>query len=80
MRDDRKVDISLHGSELYQVSIGGREIMNPIAVAMVVLGALLLGWGLLMLAKHRKAIGFTLSFLGSVMAVTPFVISFLLFR
>jgi hypothetical protein len=54
--------------------------MNPIAVAMIVLGVLLWGWGLLMLAKHKKAIGYTLSFLGSVIAVTPFVISFLLFR
>jgi hypothetical protein len=54
--------------------------MNPIAVGMVVFGAVLLGWGLLMLAKHRKAIGFTLAFLGSVIAVTPFVITFLLFR
>jgi hypothetical protein len=54
--------------------------MNPIAVGIVVFGALLLGSGLLMLAKHRKAIGFTLSSLGLGIAVVPFVITFLLFR
>jgi hypothetical protein len=54
--------------------------MNPIAVGMVAFGILLLVFGLLMLAKHRRAIGFTLSFLGLGTAVAPFVITFLLFR
>jgi hypothetical protein len=54
--------------------------MNPIAVGMVALGTLLLMFGLLMLAKQRKVIGFTLSFLGLGAAITPFVITFLLFR
>jgi hypothetical protein len=54
--------------------------MNPIAVGMVALGVLLLVFGLLMLAKQRKAIGFTLSVLGLGTAAAPFVITFLLFR
>jgi hypothetical protein len=54
--------------------------MNPIAVGMVAFGTLLLVFGLLMLAKHRKAIGFTLSFLGLGTAVAPFAITFFLFR
>ena len=54
--------------------------MNPIAVGIVAFGTLLFVFGLLMLLKRRKAIGFTLSFLGLGTAVAPFVITFLLFR
>ena len=54
--------------------------MNPIAVGMVALGILLLAFGLFMLTKHRKVIGFTLSILGLGTVVTPFVITFLLFQ
>lgn len=54
--------------------------MNPIAVGVVAFGILLLVFGLLMVAKHRKAIGFTLSFLGMGTVVVPFVITFLVLR
>ncbi len=54
--------------------------MNMIAVGTIAFGALLLVLGLLLLAKRRKAIGFTLSFLGLGIAIAPFVITYLLFR
>ena len=54
--------------------------MNPIAIGMVALGTLLLACGLLMLARNRKVIGLTLSFLGLGTAVAPFAITFLLLR
>ena len=55
-------------------------MINPMALGMVALGAVLLVFGLLLVAKHRKATGLTLSLLGLGTAVAPFVISFLLFR
>ena len=54
--------------------------MNPIALGMVALGALLLVLGLLMVAKHRKATGIAISLLGLGTAAAPFVITFFLFR
>ena len=54
--------------------------MNPIALGMVALGALLLGLGLLLVAKHRKATGIAISLLGLGTAAAPFVITFFLFR
>lgn len=54
--------------------------MNPIAVGLVAFGTLLLALGLLMLARNRKAIGLTLSFLGLGTAVAPFAITFFLSR
>ena len=54
--------------------------MNPIALGMVALGALLLVLGLLMVAKHRKATGIAISLLGLGTAAAPFVITFFLSR
>ena len=54
--------------------------MNPIALGMVALGALLLVLGLLLVAKRRKATGIAISLLGLGIAVAPFVITFFLFR
>jgi hypothetical protein len=54
--------------------------MNPIALGMVALGALLLVLGLLLVAKRRKATGIAISLLGLVTTAAPFVITFFLFR
>ena len=54
--------------------------MNPIAMGMVALGALLLMLGLLLAAKHRKAPGIAVSLLGLGISAAPFVITFFLFR
>jgi hypothetical protein len=54
--------------------------MNPIALGMVVLGALLLGLGMLLAVKHRKATGIAISLIGVGTAVTPFVITLFLTR
>ena len=54
--------------------------MNMIAVGTIVLGVLLLVFGLLLLAKQRRASGFTLALLGLVIAVAPFAITYFLFR
>jgi len=54
--------------------------MNPIALGMVALGALLLWLGLLLVAKRRKATGIAISLLGLVTAAAPFVSTFFLFR
>jgi hypothetical protein len=54
--------------------------MNPIALGMVVLGALLLAVGLLLVAKRRKATGIVVSLLGLGTAAAPFIITFFLYR
>ena len=54
--------------------------MNPTAIGMVALGALLLVLGLLLVAKHRKATGIAVSLLGLGIAAAPFVITFFLLR
>ena len=55
-------------------------MMNPIALGMVALGALLLVLGLLLAARRRKAAGIAISLLGLGIAAAPFVITFFLFR
>ena len=60
--------------------MGGRGTMNPIAVGMVALGSLLLGLGLLLVAKRRKAIGIAISLIGLGTAAAPFVITSFLVR
>jgi len=52
--------------------------MNSVALGMVVLGALLLGLGLLLVAKRRKATGIAISLIGISTAVAPFVITIFL--
>ena len=54
--------------------------MNPLAVGMMALGAVLLLLGWRFAAKRSKATGLVLSFLGLAAAATPFVTTFLLFR
>jgi hypothetical protein len=54
--------------------------MNPVALGMVILGALLLGVGLLLMAKRRKATGIAISLIGLVTAAAPFFITSFLTR
>ena len=54
--------------------------MNPIALCMVALGALLLGLGLLLVARRRKAAGIAVSLVGLGVAAFPFVITYSYFR
>jgi hypothetical protein len=54
--------------------------MNPIALGMVALGALLIIIGLLLIAKRRKATGIAISLLGLGTAAAPFVITLFLAR
>jgi len=52
--------------------------MNSVALGMVVLGALLLGLGLLLVSKRRKATGIAISLIGVGTAAAPFIITFFL--
>ena len=48
--------------------------MNPVALGMVVLGALLFGLGLLSV-KRKKAVGIAISLIGLGIAAAPFIIT-----
>ena len=54
--------------------------MNPVALGMIILGALLLGLGVLLVAKRRKATGIVLSLIGLGTAAAPFITTCLLTR
>ena len=54
--------------------------MNPFALGMIVLGAVLLLLGWRFAAKRRKATGIAISLLGLAAAATPFVTTLILFR
>ena len=54
--------------------------MNPFALGMIALGAVLLLLGWRFAAERRKATGIVLSLLGLAAAATPFVTTFFLFR
>jgi len=54
--------------------------MNPIAIGMFALGILLFVVGLFLVARRRKATGIAISLLGLATLITPFIITFLLFR
>ena len=54
--------------------------MNPLALGMIALGAVLLLLGWRFAARRRKATGIVLSLLGLAAAATPFVATFLLLR
>jgi len=54
--------------------------MNPIAIGMFAIGALLLVLGLRLVSKHKKTAGIAISLLGLVIAAAPLVITFFLFR
>jgi hypothetical protein len=53
--------------------------MNPIALGMVAVGAMLIVLGLLIGTSGRKATGRVISLLGLGAAAAPFVITLLLF-
>jgi hypothetical protein len=53
-------------------------MMNPIAVAMIALGVVLLLFGLFLVVRRRRAAGIAISLLGVVTAAVPFIASFLL--
>ncbi|HSN74259.1 MAG TPA: hypothetical protein VL334_04080 [Anaerolineae bacterium] len=53
---------------------------NPIALAMITLGLLLLVFGIFLVVKRRKAAGIVILVLGLGIGVIPFVASFVLAR
>jgi hypothetical protein len=53
--------------------------MNPLALGLVAIGALLFGLGLFLAVKHRKRIGIAVSLLGVVTAAAPIIITWFLF-
>jgi uncharacterized membrane protein HdeD (DUF308 family) len=54
--------------------------MNPIVIGMVALGILLFVLGLFVVARRRKATGIVISLLGLATLITPFIITYFLFR
>ena len=50
--------------------------MNPIAIGMFAIGALLLVLGLRLVTKHKKTAGIAISLLGLVIAAAPLIITF----
>jgi hypothetical protein len=52
--------------------------MNPLALGLVVIGALLFGLGLLIAVKRQTATGTVISLLGIAIAAVPVVVSWLL--
>ena len=54
-------------------------MMNPIALAAVVFGILLLVIGLILVARHRRAAGIAFSVLGLGIMAVRFIITILLF-
>ena len=55
-------------------------MVNPIALGMIALGALLLLFGIVLVVKRRKIAGIVISFLGMGAIAVPFLISFYLAR
>ena len=55
-------------------------MMNPIAVAMLVFGGVLLLLGLFVVLPRRKVIGIAISLSGIGVAAIPFLVSFYLAR
>jgi len=53
-------------------------MVNPIALVMVMLGAILLGIGIYWFIKRSKIVGTTISILGFCVVAIPFVVSFIL--
>jgi hypothetical protein len=54
--------------------------MNIIAVAMIVLGVVLLLFGLFFMLRNRRATGIAIMLLGVGVAAFPFLVSFYLAR
>ncbi len=55
-------------------------MVNPIALGMIALGALLLLFGIVLVVKRRKIGGVVISLLGMGVIAVPFLISFYLAR
>ena len=53
-------------------------MMNPIAIAMLVFGALLLLFGIILARRQRKILGTIISFLGLSAMAVPFVATYLI--
>jgi hypothetical protein len=58
-------------------SLGGQETVNPIALVMIVLGVLLLLFGIFLVVKRMKIVGIVISLLGLGVAAVPWLVSFL---
>jgi hypothetical protein len=54
--------------------------MNPIAFGMIVLGVILLLFGLFFVRQRRRAAGIAMSLLGVGAAAVPFLVSYYLAR
>ena len=59
-------------------ALQGEQMVNPIAIVMMVLGALLLALGIFLVRKHRRMLGTIISFLGLAAIATPFVVTYLM--
>ena len=53
-------------------------MVNPIALAMMALGVLLLLFGIFLVVKRRKIAGIVISLLGLGVAAVPWLVSFFL--
>ena len=58
----------------------GDQIMNPIALGLIVLGIVLLLFGIFFLVKSKKAKGTAFSIAGIVIIAFPFAASYLVTR
>ena len=54
--------------------------MNPIALGLIGIGALLLLFGIFSMVKSKKITGMIFSFLGLSAIATPFIVSYFLAR
>lgn len=52
--------------------------LNPIALGLIVLGIVLLFFGILSLTRNKRTQGFVLSIAGLIAIAFPFVVSYLL--
>jgi hypothetical protein len=55
-------------------------MVNPIALGMMALGALLLLFGIFLVVKRMRVVGIVISLLGLGAAAVPFLVSFYLAR
>jgi hypothetical protein len=55
-------------------------MMNPIALGMLLIGVVLLLFGLFRVRQHRRVSGIAISLLGISAAAVPFLVSFYLAR
>jgi hypothetical protein len=65
---------------LAQKGAGGAEVLNPIALGLMVLGILLLLFGSSWAVRRSKATGVAIMLLGVILAAIPFLVSWFLSR